>query len=505
MHEGPGIAATTADGEERPPPKVTPSMLRRADELCSRRLRAEFLGDPGTTDRVNRARVREAILDGARAWHDAGALPPAPTFLEPEEAAVVAHALGWYVELFGDRPLTSIESVVEEPTLLPRRGVRLGGWVDLCAVHPDGRRELRQLQVRASAPPEDPLADEAVRAAVLRLVQERWIDADTPLLVTTADLLVGAVSERVVAPAEVPALAAWLDERLEVVDARTADGGVAPGRDCTSCRYVPRCPAHDVRAQMMSRSGDMLPGVLSISPTSLELWNRCRRAWRNQVVLNLPRSDEREGTNHGLRLHDLLRFIHGSGSCHDAGHVDAVLRDHGTDARTREEIARHVERCPIGATSAAHETEWVRAHGRPPIFLASARLDAVWEHDGVLEVRDYKTGRVAEHDIAEDRRAWIQAWVTAPVAAERGLRLRVRYEYLAAEVPDDPAPWEPGPEELAVVEQELVDVVTAMRAERDWQGVAEPDVCTWCAFRSICPDSAARSEPSWPAVVAVGT
>jgi putative RecB family exonuclease len=132
--------------------------------------------------------------------------------------------------------------------------------------------------------------------------------------------------------------------------------------------------------------------------------------------------------------------------------------------------------------------------------VATARLDAVWDHDGVLEVRDYKTGRVAEHSIGEDRRAWLQAWVAAPFAAAHGLRLRVRYEYLSAEVPDDPEPWEPGDDDLEMVEQELVGVVTAMRAERDWVGVADAAICGWCDHRSICPDSAARTEPSWPAV-----
>jgi len=252
---------------------------------------------------------------------------------------------------------------------------------------------------------------------------------------------------------------------------------------------------------MTARSGDLLPGVLSISPTSLDLWTRCRRAWRNQVVLRVPRSDERDVTSHGLWLHDLLRLIHTSGSCQDVAGVDAILADHDADARTRDEVARHTRRCPTGAIGVAHEAEWARAHGRPPVFVATARLDAVWEHDGVLEVRDYKTGRAAEHSLGEDRRAWLQAWVAAPIAAARHLRLRVRYEYLSAEVADDPEAWEPDDEELATIEQELVSTVAAMRAERDWRGVADPDLCGWCHFRSICPDSAATAEPSWPAVV----
>jgi hypothetical protein len=494
-------AVDDGSNDDRLPPKVTPSMLRNAPTMCGRRLRAEFLGEPGTNDPVNRARLREAILDGARAWHDTGAVPVPPAFLEPEEAAVLMHALGWYVQLYGDRPVESVALVVDEPTLLPRRGVRLGGWVDLCVVQPDGRRELRQLHLRGTAPPADPLDDEAARMSVLRLAQLRWIDEQAPILVSASDLLVGAQSERLVEPGEIGPLGAWLDTSLDAVRDRVVDAEPAPGRDCASCRYVPRCPSHSVRGQMTTRSGDLLPGVLSISPTSIDLWARCRRAWRNQVVLRVPRSDERDVTSHGLWLHDLLRLIHTSGSCHDERAVDAVLTDHAADPRSRDEVLRHTQRCPIGATGVAHEAEWARAHGRPPVFVATARLDAVWEHDGVLEVRDYKTGRVAEHSIGEDRRAWLQAWVAAPIAMTRGLRLRVRYEYLSAEVADDPEPWEPGDEELAMVEEELVSTVGAMRAERDWHGVADADICGWCNFRSICPDSAATTEPSWPAVV----
>ena len=47
----------------------------------------------------------------------------------------------------------------------------------------------------------------------------------------------------------------------------------------------------------------------------------------------------------------------------------------------------------------------------------------------------------------------------APTPTARGLRLRVRYEHLAAEVLDDPEPWEPSDDDLAAVEAELVATV----------------------------------------------
>lgn len=44
-------------------------------------------------------------------------------------------------------------------------------------------------------------------------------------------------------------------------------------------------------------------------------------------------------------------------------------------------------------------------------------------------------------------------------------------------------------------------MVAAMWAS-DWRGVSEPAVCRWCPYRSVCPDSAAPGEPSWPVLLA---
>jgi hypothetical protein len=214
--------------------------------------------------------------------------------------------------------------------------------------------------------------------------------------------------------------------------------------------------------------------------------------------LSLPASDEDDRAAHGLLLHRLLNLVHRTGSCHDDRHVEQVLVAHDADERTADEVRHHVARCPIGAETVGHEVEWARAHPGPPVFLATARLDAVWVHDGVLDVRDYKSGRVGELPLEDDRRARLQAWVAAPEAAARGLRLRLRYEHLATEVLEDPEPWEPTAEDLARVEDELVTDVHAMLAERAFAGVADADVCSRCRYRSICDDSAAPGVPAWP-------
>ncbi len=485
--------------DEAPLPKVTPGLLRSASSVCARRLYAEFTGELGfgSEDPVHRARVRDALLDAVRAHHETGAFPSPPPSLLPEERAVVGQASHWYETLFAGAPVVSAELPVEEPTPLPRRQVRLGGWVDLGVVDADGRRELRQLRLGTGVPA-DPLDDEAVRLAVLRLVQTRWVTRGT-LTVSSADLVNGACSRRTLdIPGDLGSIGDWLDQQLDTVRRRIADPSPAPGRDCAQCRFVVGCPAHPVRGRMWSRKDDLVASVLSVTPTNLESWHRCPREWRNREVLGLPASDPVEGASHGLFVHDLLRLVHQTGSCHDEHHVDDVLALHGSDPRAADEVRRHAERCPPGATSVGHELDWVRASGEPPVFVATARLDAVWEHDGILDVRDYKTGAAPDYPLRDDRRARLQAWVAAAHAAQRGLRLRVRYEHLSVDATADPEPWEPDDDEIRAIEAELRDTVRAMRAEREFTGVHDPDVCGRCRYRSICPDSAARGEPSWP-------
>ena len=96
-------------------------------------------------------------------------------------------------------------------------------------------------------------------------------------------------------------------------------------------------------------------------------------------------------------MHDVLRLVHEGGTCRDAAHVDDVLAAHGFDGneRMRAELARHTARCPDPAEAFGHEVTRARfsPHSTAP-FMATARLDALWVHDGVLDARDYKTGRV---------------------------------------------------------------------------------------------------------------
>jgi hypothetical protein len=489
-------------------PKVTPYLLRRADSMCARRLAREFEGGERSSDPVNRSRMRDAFLAAARDAHADFRAPTADDFagigadLEPEERAVLAQASGWYVQVFGERPVRYEEHGLDVPSVSPRRKLRIGGWVDLAVVGPDGAKELRHVDLWGGrAPNEDPLELESVRVAVLRL--SGWA-VDQPIRVVWADLVHGVVRERMVAVTrELPELTGWFEERVELVRRRSASPDAQMGEDCATCNFVSACPEHPTGAHVSTRRGDLLPGIVTVTPTSLDTWRRCAREWRSAYVLSVPASDTDQGTAHGRKMHDILRLVHEQGSCHDAAHVDDVLAGHGLDDddRVRAELAEHARRCPIGATPIGHEITRPRFHRKPfPPFMASARIDALWRHDGYLAAHDYKTGQRWSDRVADDDQARLQAWVLAPLATALGLRVRVVFEHLAAEITDDPDPFEPDDDDLAAIGEELRATVEAIKSETQFAGVADAEVCGRCRYRSICPDSAVAGVPNWPRV-----
>ncbi|MEY3361376.1 MAG: hypothetical protein RL531_1095, partial [Actinomycetota bacterium] len=85
-----------------------------------------------------------------------------------------------------------------------------------------------------------------------------------------------------------------------------------------------------------------------------------------------------------------------------------------------------------------------------------------------------------------------------------GLGLRIRYEHLAAEVDDEPDPFEPDADDLAAITGELREVVAAIRdagadvSGAGFVGVRDVEICARCDHRSVCPDSAAPGVPTWP-------
>ncbi len=245
----------------------------------------------------------------------------------------------------------------------------------------------------------------------------------------------------------------------------------------------------------------LLSDIVSLTPSNYEAFTRCSRLFYLTALLGLPPSDEVPSTDQGLQVHDMLRKIHDDGSCADDEHVSDVLVAHGFDTPSfRDMINRHANRCPSrAADSEAHEVDVARFHRRePPMFMATARIDAVWIHDGILDARDYKTGGRYDDAVSDIAAAHVQAYALAGKARDRGLRLRLRYEYLQPEVDEDPEAWELDDEALEAVEEELRAAVARMWEQEEWRGVNEIEVCRTCRYRSICRDSAAPGEPAWP-------
>ena len=210
---------------------------------------------------------------------------------------------------------------------------------------------------------------ESAWVAVLRLA--RWAGT-APLRVSWSDLVRGSRREQVVNVSdELPALRQRLDDGLAVIRERIAVPDAQPGLDCGSCKHVWKCPAHPDGVNVSARRGALAPGIVSVTPTSFERWDRCRRAWRNQYLLSVAASDDSGSPDHGQRLHDVLRFVHDHGSCHDARHVNDVLDNHGGTDRLRDELERHARRCPSPCEAVGHEIELARFHREPwPPFMA---------------------------------------------------------------------------------------------------------------------------------------
>jgi PD-(D/E)XK nuclease superfamily len=253
----------------------------------------------------------------------------------------------------------------------------------------------------------------------------------------------------------------------------------------------------------MSRT--VLSDVMQLTPSNYDDFVHCERRFLNAHLLGVPASDPGKSGDTGLLVHDMLRAIHVGGTCRDAAHITEVLVGHDADNdHVRELVDRHARRCPSGdAQSEAHEHTLARFHRQPPpMFMATARIDAIWVHDGLLDARDYKTGRLWHERVADVPAAKVQAFVLDKAARRRRLRLRLRYEYLSADVADDPDSWEPDADDMAAIEAELRAAVERMRTNDAWTGVSEEPLCSHCPYRSICRDTAAPGLPAWPVLTA---
>lgn len=226
-------------------PKVTPYLLDRAPDLCGRRMRLAYQNQRGDQGAFLRGRVRDALVGDARAAHTELGPPNPESFfvrpeLLPEEQAMQRRAIDHYLELFADEPVRAVDHD-EYDRPVERRGVLVGGWIDLVCEGPRGQPELRQFELWGRRIEPEPLENATVLLAVLRL--SRWA-GERPLRVRVADLVGGALAETTVDLGEARSrLVARYEQRIARIALRVQDARAEPGDHCTACPYVPGCPA----------------------------------------------------------------------------------------------------------------------------------------------------------------------------------------------------------------------------------------------------------------------
>ena len=231
-------------------PKVTLAFLRRVEELCPRRVAFEYQNRRGNRPAPARWRVSNQLTEHARLAHIELGLPspaaftPLPNLL-PEERQVYDAAAHWYMQLFGDRAVRSVDGdeLDEWETPVPELGLRLVGRAGLPVEDAHGGAELRLLHVGGHAPDAaDPLAPPEARFALLR--HAAWLSGRSVRLVH-ADLLYGGMVEHDVdTDTALTAVRPWLRQRVDALRERIAHPLPRPGLECGRCRFVAGCNAH---------------------------------------------------------------------------------------------------------------------------------------------------------------------------------------------------------------------------------------------------------------------
>ncbi len=493
------------------PAKVTPLCLESAEQACPRWLACEIDERPGTRTAFNRWRIRNALLARAMAAHPQLRAPEPddfdpPSHLLPEETAIFVAAGAGYVRHFGGQKVRAVVHGLGRPDYWPKRNLTVGGGVDLTVEDGAGQLELRQLELWGGSVCADPTRSAKVLCAVLRLTR---LASGRRLRVRHVDLLGADADEWEIDWArDLPGLARLLDERVAVVRERASSPSARIGQGCGMCRHAEDCPAHRGAGTPVAptdvddvQGEDLVGDIVRLSPTAVENWYRCRRAFRARHLLALPGTEPGPaGANEGLLVHRLLHRLHREERCGDAVRMADLAESHagadGVDAaRTLGFLDRHARRCPRGAISVGHERELARAwFGARPLLMVTGTIDAVWSHGGLLDARDYKCGMPQVTSLRDSAEARVQAWLLAPLADDLGLQLRLRHEHLSPGATEDPDPFEPDAEDLEEISAELIGLAAAVGAEREWRGVSAGAVCRTCPYRSVCPDDASRGE-----------
>lgn len=494
---------------DRSPAHFVPSTLRLKGDSCNRWLESQLYGPRISDEPFHRWNIRNALLARLREAHAEQLAPRAEDvrkaprgLLLPEEEWYFAHFIKTYCEVFSGQPGLYVPHGCENRTLLSSRGVTLGGGVDLLLRRSDGRLELRQLELWGRSVNADPSASWDIALALLRLCAVRVVEDE--LIVHHVDLNTGSHDERLVDARTEPGsdlviAAQRFDQQWPDLRDKATDPVPSRSPMCTFCTRVHGCNEWSDRPSLPPRTeppNKFVGRVVTLNPTSVENWLSCPRWYRARHLLPLPGVPIGPKGVRGILVHERLARLHVEGPCGEQPErVRAVsIVDGELDRDLLAHLERHSQRCPRNAAPVGHELdlmELLPSHPKPA--MVSARIDAIWAHDGILDCRDYKTGPVRFERVRDDPAARVQVFVLAPLAMKMGLTLRLRHEHLGESANEDPEVFEPDEDDLAEIEAELSDIAAAIDMS-DFAGVSDPVVCGRCPYRLACPDSAAAGD-----------
>ena len=178
--------------ERRPQPRLTPFSMRIGEQSCPRWLDFQLYAPYDPEEPFHRWNVRIPLVIALSDSHRDLCSPSveqirrAPRGLLLEEQWYYSHFSQMYCEMFEDEPAQVVADGCEKPIPLPKRGVELGGAVDLLLRDSDGHLVLRQLELWNRELAVETFESWELTLALLRLRQTGAVQG--PLRVVHADL-----------------------------------------------------------------------------------------------------------------------------------------------------------------------------------------------------------------------------------------------------------------------------------------------------------------------------